>query len=123
FAAAIPLGSAVRPRLLGASQALVALLAVLYPAYVGIQFQRFDREVVAGLPDAIDGLRDRSRLAYQFAAHSPIFHMGPHWHIPKALHTLRNGGVTDDSFAIRPYYPVQFRPGHAPVRLSYPFWQ
>jgi hypothetical protein len=97
--------------------------ALVYPWAAQARFGRFDREVVAGLPAMIQALPPRSRLAFvMYDTEAPVTYMGPHWHLAKALMAVENGGVTDDSFAIRPHCPVQFRPGQSPTPLSREFW-
>ena len=101
----------------------MAFAALVYPWAAQARFERFDREVVAGLPQLIRDLPPRSRLAFvMYDTEAPVTYMGPHWHLAKALMAVENGGVTDDSFAIRPHCPVQFRPGASPTPLSREFW-
>ena len=101
----------------------VVLAALVYPIAVANKFLVFEREYIGGLPAAIAELPKGSRVAYVMNERTiPLTHMGPLWHIPKALVAVELGGVTNDSFAIRPYCPVQFQPGKSPRALSAQFW-
>ena len=100
------------------------IVSLVYPWLVHRKFQQFNRTSVAELPQLIADLPPRSRLAYvMLETEIPGFYMGPLWHIPKALMATVNGGVTDDSFAIRPHCPVQFQPGRSPKPLAPTFWR
>jgi hypothetical protein len=97
----------------------VAALALGYPVVVAWHFQRFEREEVGELPALLETLPEGSSMAYvMLDKDSELTFMGPLWHLPKAIHALSNGGVTDDSFAIRPYTPVQYREGQAMPRMQ-----
>lgn len=99
--------------------AIVAVVAVLYPLRVGAGLARFEREYVGSLAEALAILPARARVAYVLEEREiDLWHMGPLWHLPKAIVAVQNGGVTDDSFAIRPHCPVQFREGRTPVPLG-----
>jgi hypothetical protein len=103
--------------------AVLLIIAVAFPIVVQRVVKRFDDEVVGGLPEAIAALPDKTALAYVKTVHEiENVYQGPHWHIPKALHAVHNGGYTDDNFAIRPYFPVDFRPGKTPGSVSPAFW-
>lgn len=104
--------------------ALVLLaVAIAFPIIVQRVAKRFDEEVVGHLPEAIADLPDKTALAYvKSVGEIENVYQGPHWHIPKALHAVHNGGYTDDNFAIRPYFPVDFRPGRTPGSVNPRFW-
>ncbi|MBN1945579.1 MAG: hypothetical protein JW797_07870 [Bradymonadales bacterium] len=110
-----------------AARGVVAVLtgvALLFPWQVNAKFREFERTYLSELPGAIAGLPDRTRLSYvQWEHVNDITYMGPLWHIPKAIHSLANGGITDDSFAIRPTCPIQYREGMTPPRLHGDFWR
>jgi len=102
----------------------VLAVALLYPWAVHHRFKRFNREDVGVLPALIQELPPRSRLAYVMLDREiKLTYMGPLWHIPKALMAVENGGMTDDSFAIRPYCPVQFLPEKSPQSPGPQFWR
>ena len=101
----------------------MTLLALLFPVVVHAHFQQFEREELGHLPQALQRLPDRSRLGYLlWQRENRVTFMGPLWHLPRAIFVLAHGGVTDDSFAARPYTPVQFRAGQTPEKLDDNFW-
>ncbi len=116
------------PRNLGAKVSRACLICIMalslvYTSYVYNVCRRFDREVQA-LPNMIASLPARSVLGYmRWDGDHTLVHMGPLWHIPKALHSTLNGGVTDDTFAIRPYYGIAIRPACVTGSMSPDFWQ
>lgn len=95
----------------------VVCAALIYPWAMGQALADFDEHAdMQGLEAMIDALPDGSRLAIEHRIDDmAIFHMHSLWHVPKAMHALRNGGITHESFASRPYTPVQFRAGRTPV--------
>ncbi|OIP44193.1 MAG: hypothetical protein AUK47_01375 [Deltaproteobacteria bacterium CG2_30_63_29] len=105
----------------------MSTIALLYPWAVQQEFQNFERLLVGDLPEMIGELPEATWMSYvMLTPHNELINMGPLWHTPKALHAVLNGGVTDDSFAVRPYTPVQYKPGQTPFRLSYlrsGFWR
>jgi hypothetical protein len=97
----------------------MVLIATIYPIAVQAEFSVFEEKQIGKLPQMIEALPERSRLAYiMYQLSNPLTHMGPLWHLPKAIHCVKNGGLTDDSFAARPYTPVQYQPGAKPFKLS-----
>lgn len=93
------------------------LLLVSYPFVVQAKFAAFDRDEAQPMARVIAQAAPKSRLAYVLRyPTSPLTFMRPSWHLPKGMHALLNGGVTHDSFALRPYTPVQYRPGQSPTR-------
>jgi len=101
----------------------MALLAAAFPLVVHAHFQQFERQEVGRLPEALQRLPERSRLGYLlWQRENRVTFMGPLWHLPRAMFVLAQGGVTDDSFAARPYTPVQYRPGKTPEKLDDEFW-
>ena len=95
-----------------------SLIALSYPAAVQTQFARFESEEVGDLEDVIAQMDEGSKLAYVLERPaSTITYMKPLWHIPKAMHAVKNGGTTHDSFAIRPYTPIQYKDGQSPTRV------
>ncbi len=101
----------------------VVIAALVYPWVAHHRFRRFEAEDVGALPQLIANLPPRSRLVYVMLDREiRLTYMGPLWHIPKALMAVENGGMTDDSFAIRPYCPVQFLPGRSPSKPGAAFW-
>ena len=94
-------------------------LSALFSLVVLTHFQQFEREDLDGLPTALEQLPPRTKLAYLLWHHeNAVTYMGPLWHLPRAIFVLHTGGLTDDSFAARPYTPVQYRAGQTPVQLS-----
>ena len=101
----------------------MALLAACFPLVVHAHFQQFEREEVGHLPQALKRLPEHSRLGYLlWDRDNQVTFMGPLWHLPRAMFVLAQGGVTDDSFAARPYTPVQYQPGKTPEKLDDEFW-
>jgi len=95
------------------------VLSAGYSLVVLVHFQQFEREDLDGLPAALEQLPPRTKLAYLLWHHeNSVTYMGPLWHLPRAIFVLHTGGLTDDSFAVRPYTPVQYRQGRTPVQLS-----
>ncbi len=116
----------IQPRSWRFGVLIAPLLAVVlgYPWVVHSKFQEFQRRYVGGLPAAIAALPDRTALAYVMEyPEIDLTHMGPLWHLPKMLQATLNGGHSDDCFAIRPYYPIDYRPGRTPSPLGRPFWR
>ncbi len=110
------------PRLV---MAPVVAVSLIFPVQVREHFERFEREVLGNLPRAIENLPDRTRMSYVMwqRGEDPVTWQGPLWHLPKAIHAVRNGGITDDSFAVRPYSAVAYRKGKTPHRLWGEFWR
>jgi len=104
--------------------ALAVVAALVYPVHVARKFEKFSTEIVGGLPEGIAALPDRTRMSYvTWDRPEPVTCMGAHWHIPKAIHAVENGGVTDDSFAERANNTVQYKKGKTPSRLFEQFWK
>lgn len=113
----------LRGRALRAFLLFGALTSVVYSVRIAQRFCAFERDVLGGMPAAIAALPAKSRLGYvMWDATNPITPMGATWHVPKAVHAVTNGGVTDDSFAATPQAAVQYLPGKTPRRLPRRFW-
>jgi hypothetical protein len=101
----------------------MALLALGFPVVVQNHFAQFEREEVGGLPAALNQLPDKSRLSYVMWVHdNKTTFMGPLWHLPRAIFLLQHGGLTDESFAARPYTAIQYKKGKTPPKLPRDFW-
>lgn len=101
----------------------MATVALAYPPVVWLHFHEYESQVVGRLPQAIAQLPDSSRLGYvMWQVRNPVTHMGPLWHLPKAIHAIENGGISDDSFALRPYTPIQYLPDRKPPDVATEFW-
>jgi len=97
----------------------LAFMVVAYSANVTLQFRRFERDVVGNLRDGIAALPERSRLGYAMMRDdNPVTFMGPTWHLPKAFHSLENGGITNDSFAANQAAPIRYQRGMRPPELA-----
>ena len=90
--------------------------AVIYAVVISNRFATFESVVTGDLEAQIAELPDKTRLFVHFEiAGGGIFPAHPAWHIPKAMHAVANGGTTHESFASRPYTPIQYRAGETPV--------
>ncbi len=99
------------------------VLAVGYAWTVRQEFRRFERVEIGGLPEAMRDLPAKSRFCYVLNERdNQTTYMGAVWHVPRAIFALQHGGLVDDSFAVRPYTPVQYRPGAMPTPLIGAFW-
>lgn len=107
-----------RIQLIGPARALLVPmfgLAAMYPLAVIGEYARFDVDVLGSLPEVVEDLPARTRLLVIFNDHeNPITYHQPIWHVAKAVNATANGGITNDSFAVRPYTPIQYQPGAVP---------
>ena len=101
----------------------IMLLALTYAWTVRREFKRFERDEIGDLADAMRQLPDKSRFCYVLNERdNQTTFMGAVWHVPRAIFALEHGGLVDDSFAVRPYTPVQYKPGAMPTPLIGDFW-
>lgn len=110
-----PASAVQRPKRHRISQllaAILALIAVGYPWHAADRFAAFEAEVLGDVPAAIAQLPPATMLGYasQWRGNHITYENAP-WHIPAGIHAVENGGVSNDSFAIRPYSPIQYLPG------------
>ncbi len=112
--------SATGPRL----AMLVAVCAGLaYPVWVAARFLEFEQKEARPLASALEKLKPKTRLSYVIThSDGPVANFSALRHLPKAMHALYNGGVTDDSFALRPSTPIQYKEGKEPTRPYARFW-
>lgn len=102
---------------------LASVLAVWYPLTVADATRTYARDVVGTLPNAIAALPERSRLGFMtWDGSLDWLRRTPEWHLYKGMHATANGGACDTSFAGLPYNGVDYRPGRAPQRLRYAFY-
>ncbi len=93
--------------------------AMTYPLLVHQRFSEFERQEVGDLQEVISTMKKGTKVAYVLSVPtSNRTYMKPLWHIPKAQHAITNGGITHDSFAIRPYTPIQYKPSQSPTRVK-----
>ncbi len=98
-------------------------LAIVYAWTVRLEFRRFEQLEIASLPDGLRDLPTKSRFCYVLVERdNETTFMGAVWHVPRAIFALQHGGLVDDSFAVRPYTPVQYKPGAMPTPLIGNFW-
>ena len=111
-----------RARFAGAERTFIAplvLAALVYPLLIQQRFDSYEAAEVAGLEALVERLPEQPKLAYiMLEKDSEIAFRGVAWHLPKAMVSTLKGGHTDDSFAVRPYTPVQYR-GQVPWPLSH----
>ena len=89
-----------------------------YPFLVQSRFTQFEQKEVGALEEVVSQMEAGTKLAYVLTKPtSDITFMKPLWHIPKAMHAVNQGGISHDSFAIRPYTPIQYKPGESPTRV------
>ena len=101
----------------------IVALALGYAWVVRAEFARFERMEVGNLADGLRELPQKSRFCYVLVERdNDTTYMGSLWHLPRAIFALQHGGRVDDSFAVRPYTPVQYRPGVIPNQLIGNFW-
>tara|TARA_B100000674_G_scaffold491513_1_gene509625 strand:+ start:230 stop:2323 length:2094 start_codon:yes stop_codon:yes gene_type:complete len=97
---------------------LASLVSMAYPFAVQARFTEFEREEIGELHDVVAHMKPGSSVAYVLQRpNSERTFMKPLWHIPKAMHAIQNGGISHDSFAIRPYTPIQYQTGQTPTRV------
>lgn len=102
----------------------LVLLNLGYAGVVRAEFRKFEQKEIGGLPEALQKLPDKSRFCYViWDRDAETTFMGPLWHMPRAIFALQHGGLVDDSFAVRPYTPVQYRKGVIPTELDGQFWR
>ncbi|MBW2460946.1 MAG: hypothetical protein JRH11_04820, partial [Deltaproteobacteria bacterium] len=90
---------------------MLAAVAVAYPLVVAGRFVAWERDGLGDLEAAVATIEDRTRLAVVYPElMDQTFYGNVHWHIPKAMHVMQNGGVTNDSFARRSYTPIRYQP-------------
>ena len=99
------------------------LLGPTYASTVRKEFQRFERQEIGDLPHALGELPDKSRFSYVLLERdNDTTFMNSMWYAPRAIFALQHGGLVDGSFAVRPYTPVQYKPGAMPLPLLGAFW-
>ena len=95
------------------------IAAMTYPFLVHQRFTQFETHEVGELQDIISTMKQGSKVAYILSEPaSNNTYMKPLWHIPKAQHAVTNGGITHDSFALRPYTPIQYKTNQSPTRVK-----
>lgn len=88
---------------------------LLYGWLIASLFGAVQSHLFTPLEPHIANLEDRSRLFIDYrSGGAGVVHGRSAWHVPKAMHALHNGCITHESFASRPYTPVQFKPGQTP---------
>ena len=99
------------------------LVAVGYSWTVRQEFRRFEQLEIGDLPAGLRDLPAKSRFCYVLIERdNETTFMGAVWHVPRAIFALQHGGLVDDSFAVRPYTPVQYKPDAMPTPLIGNFW-
>ncbi len=107
---------------------LVVGAALVYPMILAKQFRRFDDKVIGGLPAALDALPDHAPLLYRddscadWNYSNPVIELCVNFHIPRAIHTHLNHGVTSLSFAGAPTSMIAWRAGQAIPHPGEDFW-
>ncbi len=102
----------------------IVVLALGYSWTVREEFRRFARDDVGNLDGALRDLPAKSLFCYILAEReNDTTYMNSLWHLPRAIFAVQHGGLVDNSFAVRPYTPVQYKAGAAPVELIGEFWQ
>lgn len=98
---------------------LVVGAALIYPPILAKQFKRFENNVIGGLPTALDALPDHAPLLYRddscadWSYSNPVIELCVNFHIPRAIHTHLNHGITSLSFAGAPTSMIAWRAGQA----------
>ncbi len=101
----------------------ILALSLVYAWTVRQEFRRFERVEIGDLPHAMEKFPAKSRFCYVLVERdNATTFMGAVWHVPRAIFALQHGGLVDDSFAVRPYTPVQYKAGAMPTPLIGNFW-
>lgn len=104
-----------------------ATVSALYGVWMYGQFQRFSDEQLGALPAAIGKLPSNSTLSYFDSTcidwtNNPIIKPCVGFHLPRLIHTVKNHGITNMSFATQPTTAVQYAPGKALPDWRTDFW-
>jgi hypothetical protein len=93
--------------------------ALTHPLFIARQFNRYEAEVLGGLPAAIGALprgvdlRFHDETCTDWGKNDPVMKLCVNFHVPRAIHTDLNGGLTSLSFAGALTAAIIWRPGQA----------